>query len=157
TLVWWLSWATLCGSVLQVGAQVPQVMRLLGTLKPTLQLATPGLRETLINFTPVVSALGLFQLSSFVDQTIASFLPRGAVTDLNYASMIYQLPLSLFGVATAAAALPELARERAQGNHAALGSAVASAWERVVFYTVPSAVAFAAVGDYIVALLYQSG
>ena len=157
TLVWWLSWATLAGSALQIAAQVPQVLRLMGSVRPSLDTAAPGLRETIANFLPVVGALGLFQISGFIDIQIASFLPEGSLANLNYANQIYMLPLSLFGVAAAAAALPQMARDTARGNVAALGPGLARGWERVVFYTIPSAVAFIGIGDCIVGLLNEGG
>jgi putative peptidoglycan lipid II flippase len=157
-LVWWLSWATIAGSVLQIAAQMPQVLRLMGgTLRPSLALATAGLRETLTNFAPVVTALGLFQISSLIDLRIASGLVEGSTANLGYANQVQLLPLSLFGVAAAAAALPQLARDRVRGNSGALVEGVSRAWEQALFYTIPSAIAFIGIGDLIVALLYESG
>jgi putative peptidoglycan lipid II flippase len=157
TLVWWLSWATLAGAVLQIATQMPQVTRLIVSIRPTLNTSVPGVRETLVNFVPVVSALGLFQISSMVDLEIASHLSVGAASVLNYAGQLYLLPLSLFGIATAAAALPEMARAHAAGQSHHIGDGVAHAWERVLFYTIPSAVAFIGIGDFIVALMYEGG
>ena len=155
TIVWWLSWATLGGAVLQIATQMPQVIALVGSIAPTVRLDVPGLRDTLRNFVPVVTALGVFQISGFIDLRIASFLPEGAIANLGYASQLYLLPLSLFGVAGAAAALPELARERARGDSTALLAGIARSWERVLFYTIPSAVAFLAIGDLIVGFAYR--
>jgi putative peptidoglycan lipid II flippase len=155
TLVWWLSWATLGGAVLQIATQMPQVLALVGRIAPTMRLDVPGLRDTLRNFVPVVTALGVFQVSGFIDLRIAAFLPEGAVANLGYASQLYLLPLSLFGVAGAAAALPELARQRARGDSASLRDGIARSWERVLFYTIPSAVAFLAIGDLIVGFAYR--
>lgn len=155
-LAWWLAWATLIGAVLQVAAQAPQVWRLMTGIRPTLALATPGLKAVLVSWVPVVSTLGLAQISSFVDLQIASWLPEGAITSMTFAQQLYLLPLSLFGVATAAAALPELARESVrEGGGAAAGLSAAA--QRVLFYTVPSAVAFVAIGSWIVALIYRGG
>ena len=155
TLVWWLSWATLAGAVLQILVQLPQVLKLVGRIAPAPSLQTAGIRDTLRNFIPVVTALGVVQISSFIDVRIASLLSEGAVANLGYASQLYLLPLSLFGVASAAAALPELARDRERGDAAALRAGIARSWERVLFYTIPSAVAFLAIGDLIVGFAYR--
>jgi putative peptidoglycan lipid II flippase len=155
-LAWWLSWATLAGALLQIATQAPQVIRLVGSIRPSLNVAASGLSATLKNFVPVVAALGVFQISSLVDLRIASMLPVGAVASLTYANQIYLLPLSLFGVATAAATLPELARRHSRGE-GGLTDGVDRALARVVYYTVPSAMAFVAVGDLMAALLYGGG
>jgi putative peptidoglycan lipid II flippase len=156
-LAWWLSWATLGGAVLQVAAQVPQVWRLLGTIRPSFTLAVEGLGASLRNYVPAVAAIGLFQISGLIDLSIAYMLPEGSVASLGYASQVYLLPLSLFGVATAASALPELARLRTRGETDAVLSGVGRAWERVLFYTIPSSVAFLGIGDVIVGLVFRTG
>jgi putative peptidoglycan lipid II flippase len=157
-LVWLLSWATIVGSILQISAQMPQVLRLMGgSLRPALNFAAVGLRDVLKNFAPVVTALGLFQISSLIDLWIALQLKEGSTANLFYATQLYLLPLSLFGVSTAAAALPQLSRDRASGNTAALAEGVSRGWEQALFYTIPSSIAFITIGDFIVALLYESG
>ena len=154
-LVWWLSWATLGGALLQVALQGPEVWRLMGGIRPTLVWGDAGVTQVLRNFTPVVGALGFAQLSGLIDLRIASELPTGAVAIWNYAIPLYLLPLSLFGVAGAAAALPEFARRADAAD--ALRDGVSAAWSRVLFYVIPSAVAFIAVGDAVVTLLYFGG
>jgi putative peptidoglycan lipid II flippase len=59
-------------------------------------------------------------------------------------------------MSVAAAALPELAREGG-GQLSALLERTVAAVRRVAFYVVPSFVAFVAIGDVLVAGLYQSG
>jgi putative peptidoglycan lipid II flippase len=156
-LVWWLSWATLAGAMLQVALQAPQVWRLMGGVRPTFRWRDAGVGQVLRNFVPVVGTLGFAQLSGLIDLRIASELPTGAVAVWNYAIPLYLLPLSLFGVAGAAAALPEFARRTDAAAESALRDGIASAWSRVLFYLIPSAVAFMAVGDAVVTLLYYGG
>jgi putative peptidoglycan lipid II flippase len=66
------------------------------------------------------------------------------------------LPVSLFGMSVAAAALPELARDRA-GAADALRERTVAAVRRVAFYVVPSAVAFVVLGDVLTRGLYFTG
>lgn len=157
TLAVWLAWATLAGALLQVGAQMPEVLRLTGPLRPTLDRGAEGLLQTLRNIVPVVTALGVVQISSFIDLQIASFLPEGATTNMNYANTLALLPVSLFGVSVAAAALPELARDSGADAIDVLRERLRSGWQRILFYIVPSAVVFLALGDYCVGILYRAG
>jgi putative peptidoglycan lipid II flippase len=157
TLSYWLAWATLGGAVLQVGAQLPEVLRLAGPLRPTLDRAAEGVMPMLRNVLPVVTALGVVQISSFVDLYIASFLPPGAVANIGYANTLALLPVSLFGVSVAAAALPDLSRDSGAMAMDALLERVRGGWQRILFYIIPSAVAFIALGDYCVAILYRAG
>ena len=61
-------------------------------------------------FGTVVVGRGAVQLITYVDLFLASLLAVGAVSALSYAQVLYLLPISLFGMAVAAAELPELSR-----------------------------------------------
>ena len=89
------------------------------------------------------------QLSPYIDLFLGSLLAIGAVARLRHAQTLYVLPVSLFGASTAAAELPELARERS-GGHEALRARVVAAVRRVSFFVVPSFVAFVVLGDVLV-------
>jgi putative peptidoglycan lipid II flippase len=152
-----LAWATLVGALLQVAAQWPEVVRVFGAVRPTLDRQDAGVRQILRHLVPVLTALGVVQLSSFVDLQIASYLPVGATTTMTYANTLALLPVSLFGVSVAAAALPDLSRDSSAMAFDVLRERLRAGWQRILFYVVPSAVAFMVVGDYCVGLLYRSG
>jgi putative peptidoglycan lipid II flippase len=99
---------------------------------------------------------GVVQLSGYLDLVLASLLAIGAVARLRYAQTLYLLPISLFGMSVAAAALPDLARDR-DGAIGVLREHTVAAVRRVAFFVVPSFVAFIAIGDVLVAGLYRAG
>ncbi len=156
-LAWWLAWATLAGSALQVAAQLPEVIRLLQGLKPSLNRAAEGVLPVVRNFVPVVAAVGVAQLSGFIDQGIATFMVEGAVSNLFYANTLALLPVSLFGVSIVASSLPELSRDNAREHNDAVRERIRNSWARIFFYVVPSAVAFIVLGDYCSGIIYRSG
>jgi putative peptidoglycan lipid II flippase len=155
-LAWWFAWATLVGSVLQIAVQLPQVISLVRPMRITLDRATPGVEQTLRNFGPVVLALSALQISSFIDTRIASQLPVGAISNIYYASLIYTLPVSVFGLSVAAASLPDFSSDRLHATEV-LRDRLRSGWVRILFYIIPSTVVFIAFGDLVVTLLLQSG
>jgi putative peptidoglycan lipid II flippase len=157
TLAWWLAWATLIGAALQVAAQLPEVVRLVRPLRPTLAADTDGVGEVGRQFVPVVVALSAFQFSSFIDLQIASWLPVGSAANLGYATTIYLVPTALFGLSISAASLPEFSRDHAGAAYDALRERLRRGWARLLFYIVPSAVVFIAYGDLVASLLLQSG
>ncbi|MBL0172373.1 MAG: murein biosynthesis integral membrane protein MurJ [Gemmatimonadaceae bacterium] len=156
-LAWWLAWATLVGSVLQVGAQLPEIVRLVGVLRPTLDRRAEGLTQTLRNIGPVIVALGVVQISSLIDLQIASFLPEGAVSSISYASLIALLPVSLFGVSVAASSLPEFSRDSGTAREGVLLERLRGGWQRILFYIIPCAVVFLVFGDLCVGILLRNG
>ncbi len=152
-----LAWGALAGSALQLLIQLPQALRHVGRFHWSLSLDTPGARHVVRGWIPVVFGAGVAQISSIVDTQLGSLLGTGAVATLGYAQLVAVLPVSLFGVSVAAAALPELSRDAAGRGNDRLKRRIAEGARRVVFFVVPSAFAFAALGVPIVGLLFQTG
>ncbi|MBK7536480.1 MAG: murein biosynthesis integral membrane protein MurJ [Myxococcales bacterium] len=186
-----LAWGAVAGSALQLAVQLPSVLRLLGSLRPSLAVGDPAVRTTLRTFVPVLLGRGSVQISAYLDQLLASYLGPSIVAAIGYAQTLALLPVSLFGMAVSAAALPELSATMATaatsatsaaagatspastagsgpaGAHqapalpaevaAALRDKLRASLRQVVFLVVPSAVAFVAIGDTMIALLFESG
>ncbi len=154
-----LSWAYVLGSVLQFLVQLPRVLQLLPGFRPILEAHSESVRTVFRNFGPVFLGRGVVQISSTIDSTIASMLPKGAVAAFAYGQIISMLPISLFSMSVSAAELPALSS--AVGNQeevaAFLRKRLSSGLRRIAFFIVPSAVAFLLLGDVISAALYQSG
>jgi putative peptidoglycan lipid II flippase len=146
----------LLGGILQFGAQLPLVVRLLGGLRPSLDRRIAGVGEALRNFTPVVVGRGAVQITSYLDFWFASFLALGAQAALRAANQFYLLPLSLFGMSVAAAELPDLTR---------LAGSAPEVWRerldralrKMSFFNVPATVAFLALGPVIIGGVMQTG
>jgi putative peptidoglycan lipid II flippase len=155
----WLAWGAVLGSLLQLGVQLPVVLRLLGAFRPAFGLVREHVREVTHNLGPVVLGRGVVQLSAYVDSVLASWLPNGAVAALGYAQILYTLPVSLFGMAVSAAELPEMSSVLGSADdvHRALRDRLASGLGRIAFFVVPSSVAFLLLGDVLSALLFQTG
>jgi putative peptidoglycan lipid II flippase len=155
-LVILLAWGALAGGVLQFGIQLPAVLRLERELKLGWGRQVAGVREAVRNAGPAVVGRGVVQISGYLDYFLASFLAAGALATLQFAQLFYMLPISLFGMSVAAAELPELSRQRESGAQV-LRERASGGLERVAFYIVPSFVAFALLGDVVVATLLQTG
>jgi putative peptidoglycan lipid II flippase len=156
SLVVWLAWGTLIGGALQFAVQVPAVLKVASGLRFGLRTRDAGTREVVRSFVPIVGARGVVHLSGFLHLVLASFLALGALAAMRYAQMLYVLPVSLFGMAVAAAELPELSTISV-GREDLLRARVRSGQARIVFFVAPTMVAYAVVGDFLVAALYQSG
>jgi putative peptidoglycan lipid II flippase len=158
-IVVWIAWGAVAGSAAQLAVQLPSVIRLLRSLRPSLAVRDPGVQSTLRAFVPVVVGRGSVQLSSYIDQVLASYLGQGILAAISSAQILYLLPISLFGMAVSAAELPEMSSatggEAARAEH--LHRRLAGALRRIVFLVVPSAVAFLLIGRSIVALLFETG
>ena len=146
----------LLGAALQLLSQLPAVLR--GGVRPrlTLRRDTPGLREVLRASTGVIAGRGIVQVSAYLDLVIASLLAAGAVAALGYAQVLYLLPVSLFGMSVAAAALPDLATQ-ARGPLERLAAEVGDGLRRVAALVVPTTVAYLLLGTTLVTVLFGGG
>jgi putative peptidoglycan lipid II flippase len=154
-----VAWATVAGALLQLLVQLPTALALARGLKPSLSLAAAPVRQVLSSFVPVVLSRGVVQISAYIDQLLASYLGPAAVAAMAYAQQLYLLPVSLFGMAISAAELPEMSSTLGSAAEvaAALRRRLTDAVARLAFFVVPSLVAFLALGDVVVATLYQTG
>jgi putative peptidoglycan lipid II flippase len=153
------AWASVAGSALQVLVQLPMVFKLLGGLKLSLAHQAEHVRIVISNFFPVFVSRGVVQISAYIDAFLASWLPTGAVSALAYAQTLYTLPVSLFGMSVSAAELPVMSGALGAADEVAgiLRSRMNSGLRQITFLVVPSVVGFLALGDVIVAAIYQSG
>jgi putative peptidoglycan lipid II flippase len=150
------AWGALLGGVLQLGIQLPAVLKLDREIRLSTGRNEPAFKEAVRKAGPAIMGRGVVQISGYLDLVLASLLAVGAVARLRYAQTLYLLPISLFGMSVAAAALPDLARDR-DGAAGALRERTIAAVRRVAFFVVPSFVAFVALGDVLVAGLYRAG
>ena len=151
--------AALGGAALQLLVQLPSVRRLLGSVTPRFIAPTDEVRRAVRALGPVILGRGVVQLSALIDTLLASLLPVGANAVMGYVQSIYLLPVSLFGVGAAAAALPEMSSQATdlEGGRTKLRAQVSESLTRVAFTTLPATLAFLALSDQIVGLLYQTG
>lgn len=154
-----LAWGSVAGSALQVAVQLPAVLRLLGGLRLSFHYQAKNVQTVVRNFVPVFISRGVVQISAYVDTWLASWLPTSAVSALANAQTLYLLPVSLFGMSVSAAELPQMSGAVGSETEVAevLRGRLNSGLRQIAFFVVPSAVAFLALGDVIVAAIYRSG
>lgn len=171
TLLWWggsvelptlaayLAWGSVAGSALQLAVQWRNVSAVLGPWKISWNLGAAHVRTVLRNFAPVFVGRGVTQLSAYIDSAIASLLIAGSAATLNYAQLLYMLPVSLFGMSVSAAELPAMSSVIGEKDEVArrLRERLGGGLRRIAFFIVPSAVAFAAFGDLVARFIYQGG
>ncbi|MCH7533482.1 MAG: murein biosynthesis integral membrane protein MurJ [Gemmatimonadetes bacterium] len=151
-----LAWGALIGGGVQLAVQLPFVLRLVHRVQPSMGRGVEGIPEGIRNFGPVVAARGVVNLSGWFELYLAGLLANGAVAVMGYAQTFYLLPISLFGISVAASELPELSRMRGEDREV-LAARVAAALRRVSYFVIPSAIAYLALGDVVIAALYETG
>ena len=155
-------WGLVLGSFLQFAVQVPTVLKLAPDLKFSVEWASKNVRAVLTSFSSVIFGRGVVQISAYIDNVLASWLPQGAVATLSYAQTLYLLPVSLFGMSVSAANLAEMSRDRGmEADPVAAKEKLRVHLDRglkqVAFFIVPSTAAFVFLGDVMAAAIFQTG
>jgi putative peptidoglycan lipid II flippase len=117
---------------------------------------TPDVRQLLVLMGPALLTGGVTQINLLVGQIIAS-AQEGAISILNYADRINQLPLGVIGIAIGVVLLPELSRTLKAGNHDDAQHLQNRSLEFGLGLTLPAAVGFVLFSGPLVNILYERG
>jgi putative peptidoglycan lipid II flippase len=118
---------------------------------------TPDVRRLGRIILPATFGAGIYQLSQIVDTFFATRLDEGAMSFLNYADRLNQLPLGVIGIALGTAILPALSRLIGQDDQAGARQLMGTALELAMLLTIPAAVALAVASDALVTAIFLGG
>jgi putative peptidoglycan lipid II flippase len=152
-----LSIATLIGGFLQLVVQFPALRRVGFRFRPDFTWRDPGVRTILGIMGPATIAASAVQMNVLINSLFASYLQDGAVSWLNIAFRLMQLPLGMFGVAIATVTLPLVSRSAAVGDTLQFRSALAHSVRLVMLLTIPSAIGLIILAEPIIRLIYEHG
>lgn len=117
---------------------------------------TPNVKLLVGLAVPSAIAGGAFQINIMISQILAS-LERGAITFLNVADRLYQLPLGLIGVAVGVAMMPRLARLTQAGDGDGARRTLNEALALAMAFTLPAAAAVLAAPAFLIEALFVRG
>jgi putative peptidoglycan lipid II flippase len=152
-----LALGTLVGGFLQLAVQVPSLFKVGYAFRPDFSWRDEGVRKVLQLMGPAIIAASAVQVNVLINSIFASYLQDGAVSWLNIAFRLMQLPLGIFGVAVATVTLPLVSRSAAAGNMPEFRGALAHALRLVMLLTIPSAIGLIILANPIIALIYEHG
>jgi putative peptidoglycan lipid II flippase len=153
---WYLSWSVLVAGVLQLSVVYIGVRNAgirIGFRRPRM---TPNVKRLLILAVPAAITGGVTQINQVIGQAIAS-TKEGAISALQYADRIYQLPLGVVGVAVGVVLLPELSRALKGGHMKEAAGIQNRSLEFVLFLTLPAAAGLWILSEPIIRVLYERG
>ncbi len=134
--------------------QVPLVIVVGYRHKLKLDWRHKGVREVLKLIGPRTLGLAVSQIDSTVDLMMASLLGARMVTVFNFAQQLQQLPVGLFGVSVAQAALPTLSAASANEDKGEFKKSVISAIHQILFFVLPISALFIVLRVPVVRLIY---
>ena len=148
---------TLLGGLGQIAVQWPALRREGFRYQAIVDFRDPELRQVLRMMVPGTLGVAAVNINLLVNTWLATNEPEGAVSWLGYAFRLMYLPIGLFGVSIATAALPEVSRHAVADDIGAIRSTVSGALRLMLMLNIPAMAGLMVLADPIVALLYQRG
>lgn len=147
----------LLGGLGQWAFQLPPLRREGFRYRAILSFQDPGVRRIIGLMVPAILGLASTQINIFVNTIIASLLPQGSPSYLNYSFRLMHFPLGVFGVAVATVTLPVVSTYAARKDIPNVLATCASSLKLVFFLTLPSIFFLTTAAKPIIAVLYQHG
>lgn len=152
-----IAWAVILAGVLQLFFMVISLYKNGLRLRASLPSKNDrDIKKLLKLMLPATISNGIAQLSLFVSQSIASFIP-GAVSILSYADRIYQVPMSIIGTTFGTILLPTLSRLYEAGDFENAKKTQDEAVKIGLLLSFPCAMAIIVLAVPIIKLIYQHG
>ncbi len=136
-----LAMGVFVSGLLQVGFQVPAVVRLGLFRWPRWKPAAEGVRRIGRLMLPGIFGSSVAQVSLMLDTIVVSFLVTGSVSWLYFADRLMEFPLGVFSIALATVILPSLSRHHAAASMDHFTGTLDWALRLVIVLVSPAAVA----------------
>lgn len=145
------------GAVARVAALLRAVFGHGVAVRPRWDLAHSGVRTAFTLYRPVIVAMLVFDAWAIAEAAIASRLPAGSLSYLNYAYRFVQVPMAMFVESVATVAFPSIAALATVNDLGGVRSSTTMGLRMVLFLTVPAAVAIATLAQPLIAVFLQHG
>lgn len=145
-----------CGIVQWLWVWIPSLKQGMG-LRFVWPRLTDNVRKFFHVLAPAAFGSGVVQINLFIGGWIASWLPVGSISYLNYADRLNQLPLSVIGVAVSTALLPVLSKHIRIKALKRVHETQTQALEFAMFLTLPAALALIVLAEPFVMMVFERG
>jgi putative peptidoglycan lipid II flippase len=152
-----LAWAVALAGVVQLGWVYVFVRR--AGFRPRLHRPrlTPEVKRLGIIAFPAALGTGAYQVNQLLQVFFLNQLPSGALSYVNYADRLNQLPLGIIGIALGTAILPALSRHIGANERTGADRVQSDAIELAMLLTLPAAVALGVCALPFVTIVFLGG
>ncbi len=152
-----LAWAVFVGGLLQLGFQIPFLLKLKLLPRWRLNLKDPGVWRILKLMGPAVFGVSIGQISLLISTIFASFLVTGSVSWLFYADRLMEFPTGLMGVGLGTILLPSLAKHYQSKNFDDYSKLLDWGLRLTFLLALPAALALAILAVPLITTLFHYG
>ena len=150
-----LAWGVLIAGIAQLLFQLPYLARVKALPIPRLSGATAGVKRTFRLMLPAIFGSSIVQINLLVDTMIASFLVAGSISWLYISDRFVELPLALFGIATATVILPMLSKQHVNSESEQFNQTMQWAMKLSLLIAIPAMLGLIVLAGPIITTLIQ--
>lgn len=157
-----LAWGVFCAGFIEFLFlfwhlyRLKMTFRLIGPVKALCHM-TRGVKTLLKKMAPGVLGSGVYQINLFLDTLFVSFVGAGAISWLNYANHLFQLPIGIIGVAIGTVLLPVLSKHIKSGQMQQANQQLNRGLEVSVALSVSSMLGLMLLATPIIGILFEHG
>ncbi|MGH9146820.1 MAG: murein biosynthesis integral membrane protein MurJ [Vicinamibacterales bacterium] len=148
---------TIVGGLGQILLQWPVLVHEGFRYRPSFDWSDPELRRVAALMGPSIVGLAAVQVNLFVNSILATGEGTGAVSWLSYAFRLMYLPIGLFGVSIATAAIPGISTLAAREETTAMRGAISRGLRMMLMLNVPATLGLVALARPVVGLIFERG
>lgn len=167
------TWGVVLGALLQVGIQIPGVIKVGMRYRFTFDWHHPGVIQVGRQMVPRIINAAMLYFSTFVDRSLilimaagitigmtatqAANATQGSITQYYQALQLVLLPLGIFGMAVSTAAFPTMAENVTRGRLDRVRGIIMDTLRSILFLSVPSSVGLVVLALPIIQVLLEHG
>lgn len=150
-----LAWGVFIAGIAQLLFQIPFLSRLGLLPRFSLHGASDGVRKIGRLMLPAIFGSSVVQINLLINTLIASFLAVGSISWLYISDRFVELPLAIFGVATATIILPRLSKQYVNQSTSGFNQTLEWALKLSIFIAIPCTVGLVLLAKPILISLIQ--
>ncbi len=152
-----LAWGVVIGSLLYLLVLLPTLFKQKGSYTFTLDFYNPNTRQVFLLMGPRLLGVAVVQLNFWVNLNLASKMPFGSITGLNYGFSLMLMAQAVIAQSVAIAVMPTFSAQHALGQSDEMRSSLASTLRGVIFLAFPASIGLILLREPLIAMLYQRG
>lgn len=150
-------WGALIGTCTEFLLQVPFAIKCGYKYKLYIDIKDEHIKKSIYLIGPVLIGVGVHQINTMIDRTLASTLVEGSISALNYANKLNGFVMALFITSVASVIYPMLSKLSSANNKERFIESVVKSINSVIVLVIPISVGAIVLARPIVKLLFERG
>jgi putative peptidoglycan lipid II flippase len=153
--IYGLAWGVFLAGVIQLGIQIPALMRIGYRPRFSLDLSDPRVWRVFTLMGPAALGLAVYQVNTAVDSFLAAWVGTWAPAALFYSERLLYFPQGILATALSTVLLPVLSDHAARADFAKIRETLNNSLRSLLFVMTPAAIGLLVLARPIIEMIYQ--